>query len=403
MAFLSRQPRLVTAVPNPPEPADVGVTDILVFARSGSRFQLIGGAGRGVGWAGVVEVPVQDEPLLAAAWDSGVIARADTPEKARKVGPYWNRHAAAVPVGQEHVVVFGSATPIEALDAALVRAAAQAVAATGVITPDKLMGDELELVHAVRAVMEHRPESLEETAEHIATVAARALSCEVGAVAVMRDDDVVIATYHQPDLDEATRCSADCIQRALPALLKAPLLEQVPPLSDEALGTGIVARMVVPIGRPVIGVLLLGHAASAPRGFTGLCQRIGRALAEAAELMLSQASAREALRSELDLLTRVARTDSLTGLLNRAGWEERLEADAARARRHGGTSAIVSMDLDNLKGVNDRFGHATGDQLIRDVGHLLRRETREYDAVARLGGDEFLVLLVGADANAARG
>lgn len=85
--------------------------------------------------------------------------------------------------------------------------------------------------------------------------------------------------------------------------------------------------------------------------------------------------------------------DALTGLANRALLEEMLEASIARARRSDTSVALLFMDLDGFKEVNDTLGHDTGDMLLRAVADRLVEATRDTDVVARQGGDEFLVLL----------
>ncbi|QDU37781.1 Diguanylate cyclase DosC [Maioricimonas rarisocia] len=84
-------------------------------------------------------------------------------------------------------------------------------------------------------------------------------------------------------------------------------------------------------------------------------------------------------------------TDDLTGLLNRRGFRERLEAELNRARRSGATLAVGLFDCDNFKEVNDTLGHPTGDLLLQCAAEVLTRESRNYDLVARVGGDEFAV------------
>ena len=104
-------------------------------------------------------------------------------------------------------------------------------------------------------------------------------------------------------------------------------------------------------------------------------------------------SSRQDLVSEL---SKQARTDGLTGLLNRTSLEERADLELARGRRHGTPVSLIVLDVDGFKEFNDTRGHPAGDELLRAVADGLRRETRQVDALSRLGGDEFAVLLPGA-------
>jgi len=92
-------------------------------------------------------------------------------------------------------------------------------------------------------------------------------------------------------------------------------------------------------------------------------------------------------------LLHAAGHDNLTGLANRALFEDRLNAVLARARREQSRFALLYIDLDRFKDVNDTHGHATGDRLLQEVARRLQHGMRESDTVARLGGDEFAVLL----------
>jgi diguanylate cyclase (GGDEF)-like protein/PAS domain S-box-containing protein len=86
-------------------------------------------------------------------------------------------------------------------------------------------------------------------------------------------------------------------------------------------------------------------------------------------------------------------TDSLTGLLNRRGFNQALESALARIERSGQRVAVLYLDLDGFKRINDSLGHDVGDQLLRRVGEQLKACLRPYDSLARIGGDEFTALL----------
>ena len=97
------------------------------------------------------------------------------------------------------------------------------------------------------------------------------------------------------------------------------------------------------------------------------------------------------------VMGRLARHDSLTGLPNRVLFLDRVEQAVARSRRQGTQIAVLFLDLDGFKSVNDRFGHAEGDELLKTVAERLVGCMRAVDSVARLGGDEFAVLVEGVE------
>jgi diguanylate cyclase (GGDEF)-like protein/PAS domain S-box-containing protein len=101
-------------------------------------------------------------------------------------------------------------------------------------------------------------------------------------------------------------------------------------------------------------------------------------------------------------LRHLADHDQLTGLFNRRRFDEELKRELARAGRFGARGALLNIDLDNFKSVNDRAGHAAGDTILRTVASVLQARFRASDVVARLGGDEFCVLLAGAGPQEAR-
>lgn len=95
------------------------------------------------------------------------------------------------------------------------------------------------------------------------------------------------------------------------------------------------------------------------------------------------------------LLTRLdhaANFDQVTGLPNRAQFEQRLDAAIREARANGGMVAVLFVDVDEFKAVNDRYGHAVGDAFLHAIGARLRGQFRQVDTVARLAGDEFTVV-----------
>ncbi len=91
-------------------------------------------------------------------------------------------------------------------------------------------------------------------------------------------------------------------------------------------------------------------------------------------------------------ISKLARLDPLTGLCNRTSFFERLNHALAVARRHGRSIALLFLDLDRFKDVNDAFGHIAGDEVLKVIARRLNKTIRDTDAVARLGGDEFIVL-----------
>jgi diguanylate cyclase (GGDEF)-like protein len=375
----------------------IGVADLLILERDGELLRLTGGAGRGAGWAGVVEARIEDEPLARRARERGRPVRVATGTPARVFGPYWSPHAVLVPVGEDHLVIAGSDSPIKMADGALRRHAAEAVAAVAAVdgVPSaKLLADELEVVGAVRELMDYHPDTVAETARHIAEVASAALSAEFAAVLARRPDGFIV---------EQAGAAESCVDpRLCAALVKlsrrassVPLLEQdVTDKGPLGRGGGVVARYTVRIGHAEeLGVLVVGHVVNRPRGFTSLCQRVGRQLADAAEVLLSQAIARDDLRAERDRFAREARRDPLTGLPNRVAWNEALDSEGTRRARYRRPVVVMSVDVDHLKDANDHYGHEAGDELLMATAQVLRHTLRNADMVARIGGDEFGVLL----------
>ena len=107
------------------------------------------------------------------------------------------------------------------------------------------------------------------------------------------------------------------------------------------------------------------------------------------QIMMNLAELNESRKS----LDHLARHDTLTGLPNRRLFYDRLEHAIATSRRSGKKLAVLFVDLDGFKEINDTFGHSVGDRVLIDVANLLKTAMRETDTVARLGGDEYIILL----------
>jgi diguanylate cyclase (GGDEF)-like protein len=111
-------------------------------------------------------------------------------------------------------------------------------------------------------------------------------------------------------------------------------------------------------------------------------------------LVLGNVAVLVAWREEAEAQLREhAFTDSLTGLLNRHGWDERAPSLFDQARRHKTPLALILVDLDHFKRINDNLGHDTGDQVLRIMGRVLRANRRSGDLAVRMGGEEFALLL----------
>ncbi len=149
---------------------------------------------------------------------------------------------------------------------------------------------------------------------------------------------------------------------------------------------GVSTCMPLNVGGEVIGSVLVNRT---PRHRTGERQQIREAVAQAAPVL---ANLRNLAIAELR-----ASTDSLTGLPNKRTVADTVKRMVAQASRTMSPMALLILDLDHFKGLNDRFGHQVGDQALANVGAVLRSAVRESDFAGRNGGEEFAVLLPDTD------
>ncbi len=160
-----------------------------------------------------------------------------------------------------------------------------------------------------------------------------------------------------------------------------------------------VARRVLESGEPVLGIevenaegkchLVSYYPVPGLRGIVG----VGTAVTDVSHLKTVERSLEETNRK----LTVLATTDELTQLPNRRLLGEQLDLALARARRGGLAVALLCLDLDRFKEINDSLGHAYGDRMLVEVASRLRAGARATDVVARVGGDEFVILLADLD------
>lgn len=115
------------------------------------------------------------------------------------------------------------------------------------------------------------------------------------------------------------------------------------------------------------------------------------------DLLIERTQQLVRLRQKIDQLRTDADLDSLTGLANRRRFRVALQREVERWRRYRMPCALLMLDIDHLKSINDRFGHPAGDMVIRQIAQTLREVSRDNDTAARLGGEEFGLLLAGVD------
>ncbi len=150
------------------------------------------------------------------------------------------------------------------------------------------------------------------------------------------------------------------------------------------------STLIVPLnaGEHCVGVINLYSIT--PEAFDHETERVMRLVAgQAGHALESARRFKEAQES--------AYTDSLTGLRNNRYLREYLEKETNRTSRDGSTLAVLNIDLDQFKPINDQYGHAMGDQILKDIGDILQSHVRNYDLAARYAGDEFVVVLSRAD------
>jgi diguanylate cyclase (GGDEF)-like protein len=157
--------------------------------------------------------------------------------------------------------------------------------------------------------------------------------------------------------------------------------------------TGSIIGIPLKVGETVVGVMNM--ARSNAGGFSTSELRLLGLLADQAAVAISNANLHQ-------MISRQAFSDTLTGLPNRRALDERLEEEILSARRNNYSFAVVMMDLDGFKDVNDSYGHPIGDEVLRMVFNQMARGVRNTDFLARYGGDELTLILTQSDIASAK-
>lgn len=242
--------------------------------------------------------------------------------------------------------------------------------------------------------------------------AARALGVSHCSIVLARPGEataVVVAAYENPKLQQLTiqldrypelKAALDSGQPVLVEDLDThPLYEGVRHVwGIEGIEIPIRSVIALPftIERGQYGVFLVRRTRDQePFGASDL--EFAQAVISAAVAVIQRAQMVESTMADNARLEQLAQTDPLTQLLNRRALTERITAEMERALRYDSTLALLMIDLDHFKRVNDTYGHLVGDDVLRDVAKLLVDTIRVSDIVARYGGEEFLVLLPETD------
>ncbi len=229
------------------------------------------------------------------------------------------------------------------------------------------------------------------------------LQARYGAIGIL-DEKGALLNFHHTGMTEQQVAGIGTFPEGrglLGVVIREDTVLRLPELSRDPRSAGF------PPGHPVMHSLLAVPISHGGRvyGRIYLCEKwegqefteedelLAKSFANSLSLVLENAREMREMQQAQQHLDYLAHFDALTGLPNRGLIEDRLRQVLANSQRHDRKMALMFIDLDNFKGVNDTYGHAAGDALLKSMAGVLTDALREGDTVARLGGDEFIILL----------
>jgi len=359
-------------------------------------------------------------PLVDAALDAGDAVKAEEPESPLIAG-WWSENfdigsAIAAPLGRHSslvgVVVADSASPRSFSDddaRFLSEAAARLGGIVGMMRAIEERTSNLEAATAIRRLLEEgsRAQSVEEAAQALARVTREALRSDHATVFLADEEDRI--RYVAVDAPDEFHALASERLVGSPAhdfrLWRRVIRQRRPIFVEDATESQLIPAELVALLRlrsyvafPLLSAdralgLVICSDTRERRRWTDEDRELVDQLALEGSLVIESAGLRATDRMQIDELSRQAFHDSLTDLPNRSLFDDRLSHALARTRRGNRAVAVLLLDLDGFKEINDSFGHEAGDKVLIAVAQRLRACLRPGDTVARLGGDEFTILV----------
>jgi len=255
-------------------------------------------------------------------------------------------------------------------------------------------GVELEFIKFLNSLLPQKPD-LNKISRVAIERATNLLEFDIISVGVEYDDGVQIVFYPKTGLDEGLVESARARvlkdkDAVFPTWKEKIVDETTKKLSEDTSTPALREATALPS-------TLLHKIDGVPGGFVQIFSHKENAYSEKQEFILGVLAywlvSYFGLSKIYEKLEALSVTDPLTGVFNRRKFEQELEREVERSRRYKVDFCLVMVDLDNLKGINDTFGHYAGDMALQKCARLLQSNVRKVDVVTRIGGDEFILIL----------